>query len=62
MTYGRRRRKIEWSPPPSGQNKFNIIDGATRVKQSLVGLGELFIVRMGDNVFFFSKAVDVKRL
>ena len=52
------RRVVLWSPPSPGVFKFNV-DGATRGKQGLAGIGGVLRNSKGEVLFMFSKRVGV---
>lgn len=55
----RARKLAVWSPPPMGVLKFNM-DGATRGKLVLAGIGGVLRYNKGDVLLLFSKKVELK--
>lgn len=53
------RKSVHWSPPPCKMFKFNV-DGATRVKLGLVGIGVVLCNRRKDVMLVFSKEVGIR--
>ena len=52
----KKRKKVSWSPPPSGCLKFNVV-GATCSKPRAAGIGGVLRNHKGEVLYMFSKNV-----
>lgn len=55
------RKRVSWCPPPDGILKFNV-DGVTRGKPKLAGIGGVLYNSEGKVLFMFSKNVGGQRI
>lgn len=53
------RKSVHWSPLPCKMFKFNV-DGATKVKLGLVGIGGVLCIRRRDVMLMFSRDVGIR--